>query len=148
MTSPVPVPVAHIEKAAPGSLSPKIRTEAAPTTNPIKGMIMSTFSLSHLSSRTPAPSACASWCTVALNGDSHDDDEYCFNEGVKIPLSLEEPDEYGDENDTAVFIECQPGSTPQVCIEKNDEPTLNMTLDEARQLLAGIQNAIALASAA
>ena len=108
---------------------------------------MSTPSLAHLSPCTPAPAVCASWCIVALNGDSHDD-EFCFNEGVMIPLSLEEPGEYGDGSDVGVFIERQPETAPQVCIEKNGEPTLNMTADEARQLLAGLQNAIALADSA
>ena len=106
---------------------------------------MSAETLSHTRPTAPVSQSCPSWCEVTAF-ESHDTTEgdSCFSPATSLMLSLEAPDEHG-EPETLDVNTSRTESGNEIRIDKSEASALQMTFQEARTLLAGIEAAIAFA---
>lgn len=105
---------------------------------------MSSNTFAHSAPSAPALAACPSWCAIAATGSHTNMDESCFSHGMDLPLPSEESDQFGEPHTASVYVQ-QSASLPQVVIDKDCAPALQMTIEEARGLLAALTGAIFLA---
>jgi hypothetical protein len=102
----------------------------------------------------PGPVTCQPWCEF---GDGHpaegfSGDQVCYSPEVRTSLSLHAPIRcVGGRRDAdyvGVLASARPREGPQVELAYREWPSVVLTADEARRLMAGLRYAIALCESA